>query len=385
MQVRTLGIALIFSFALAGCGGGAPGPGPSTAPPHGDMAKVVFSVVIPGAPGSSSARRPDYVSSNTQSLTVTVNSGTPQVFALTPATNPNCSASGGETTCSNLVAVAPPGTNDDFTFDMFASTNGTGTPLSIANDDNVEINKGVANQLGTLTLNPVLGSIAMSVSGSYAAGTSSSGNAIDITAKDPSGATIIAPGDYITSSGTANPIGLGLSGAGAANFTLSASSLAGPSNSATLAYNGNDGAVTVTASATGVTSQQQTITPTAQPITLTLASSASAADYLITNGPYELDFYASGITGTVTPVETGYSAPFTLQSTTCSSSEVSFSPSAGNSVSNGSAFTVSAVAAGSNASPAICTATFADTNGQTVSATFSVTTIGFTLDKTPRK
>lgn len=386
MRLRALGIGLVFAFGLAGCGGGAPFPGPIGTLPPGDNTEVVFSVVIPGAAASTShVRRPDYVSSNTQSLTLTVNSGTPQVFSLTPATNPNCTASGGETTCSNLFAVAPPGTNDDFSFAMYASTDGTGTPLSIANDDNVEINKGVANQLGTLTLNPVLGSIAMSVSGSYTAGTSSSGNAIDITAKDPSGATIIAPGDYVTSSNAANPIDLGLSGAGAANFTLSASALDGPSDSATLSYNGSDGAVTVTASATGVTSQTQTITPTAQPITLTLASSAPAADYLITNGPYELDFYASGITGTVTPAESGYSGSFTLESTTCSSSEVSFSPSTGNSVTNGNAFTVSAVAAGTSGSPAICTATFEDTNSQTVTATFSVTTLGFTLDRTHRK
>lgn len=316
---------------------------------------------------------------------MSINGGTAQVFALTPASNPDCTPVLGETVCSNLVAVAPPGTNDDFTFDMYASNNGTGTPLSIATDNNVEINEGVANQLGTLTLNPVLGSIAMSVSGTYTAGTSSSGNAINITAKDPSGATIIAPGSYVTSADASDPIGLALSGAGASNFSLSASSLAGPSNSATLGYNGDDGAVTVTASATGVTSQTQTITPSAQAITLTLASSASASDYLITNGPYELDFYESGITGTVKPSEVGYSGSFTLESTTCSSSEVSFSPSAGNSVTNGNSFTVSAVAAGTSASPAICTATFEDSNSQTVTSTFSVTTLSFTLDKTPRK
>jgi hypothetical protein len=58
---------------------------------------------------------------------------------------------------------------------------------------------------------------------------------------------------------------------------------------------------------------------------------------------------------------------------------VSFSPSAGNSVTNGGAFTVSAVAAGTTTSPAICTATFEDSNSQTVSATISVTTLSFTL------
>lgn len=375
--------------ALAGCGGSSGGftgsPPPPPPVPDGS-AKVSFSVVIPSASQNTAAveRRREYVSSNTRSVTVTVNSGSAQIFSLTPSTNPSCVSSNGETTCSNLIAVAPPSTNDDFSFATYASADGSGTPLSVAADDNVEINEGVTNQLGTLTLNPVLASLAMNVAGTYVAGRPSNGNPINIVAKDPSGATIIAPGNYTTSANVPDPIGLALTGVGTGNFTLSTAALANPNQSATLSYNGNDGAVTVTASATGVTSQQQTITPTAQSITLTLASSASASEYLITNGPYELDFYAPGLTGTVTPSEVGYVGSFTLESTTCNASEVTFTPGAGGSVASGDGFTVSAVAAGTAISPAICTATFEDGSGQTVTATFSVTEISFSLDRRSR-
>ena len=388
MKTKSLMSALALVL-LTACGGGTIGQPP---PSHGgggnnnDFAKVVFSVIIPSASSNgNSSKRPNYVSTNTASMSLVVDGGTAQDFALTPSTNSNCTAGGSGTTCSNLQAVAPPGT-DSFQFTLYQGANETGSVLSISNVVNKVIQQGVANQLGAFTLNPVIGSISLGIAGTYTAGTSSSGNAVNISVKDPSGATIIGPGSYVTSSDTLAPVSLTSS---AASFTFavdggsaaSTGSLNTASDTATLSFNGTVGTSTIAAtdSQNSAITASQVINPTAQPIVLTLASSASAADYSITTSPAELDFYESGITGTVKPSESGYAGSFTLESTTCSSADVTFSPTAGNSVTNGNSFTVSAVAAGTTGSPAICTATFKDANGQTASATFSVTTISFGL------
>lgn len=312
-------------------------------------------------------------------MSLSVNGGAAQVFALTPSTNPSCSSGGGNIVCSNLTAIAAPGT-DTFVFTMYKEATplpATPTVLSIATITGEVIQEGVANQLGTFTLNPVIGTVAMSVgapSGGYKAGTASSGNAITISTKDPSGATIIAPGSYVNASGTTTPIGLSSS---TTPFTFSAGTLNGPSASATLSYSGAavNGTTTITAAASGVTPATQTISALTAPIVATLSSTASGSAYHINSATPELDFYSTGINGTVALSENGYSGTFTLTSTTCGS-WVTFSPAVGN---TGSSFTATAAAAGTSTTPAICTATFTDSFSQTLSVTFSVTTISYTL------
>ncbi len=327
-----------------------------------------------------------YVSSNTHSMALIVNGGTPQIFALTPSTNPNCSVGGGATICSNLQAVAAPGT-DSFEFAMYQQAlplPPSPTTLSIATVNNEVVSQGVANQLGTFTLNPVLGSLALSVAeptGGFMPGTSSSGNAISIAAKDPSGATIIGPGYYVNASGTPTPLSLT---SNQTPFTFSVNGAApsvdgienGPSDSATLAYSGTSvGAPTIISAGVGSLIASQTISTLTKPISVALTSSAPGGDVHIVTGPYELDFFTTTITGTVALSELGYAGTFTLNSTTCGS-WVAFSPGVG---STGALFTVTAAAAGSSSTPAICTATFGDMFGQTVNVTFSVTTIGFNV------
>lgn len=319
-------------------------------------------------------------------MSVVVNGGTAQVFGLTPSTNANCTSSGGATTCANLQAVAPPGT-DSFVFTMYADAlplPASPTELSTATVPNQVVAQGVANQLGTFTLNPVVGSIAMSFtepSGGFVVGTPSSGNAINLTVKDRSGATIIGPGKYVIQGSGVTPVSLtstqtpfmfSVDGATAA----ATGSLVGPSDTATLSYTGASvNAITTIEAAIGSYSSSQTISALTAPITSTLSSSASAADYHITTSPAELDFYETGINGTVALAESGYSGSFTLQSTTCGS-WVTFSPTTGNSATS---FTATAASAGTSASPALCTATFTDSYSQTLSVSFSVTTISFGL------
>ena len=388
--------ALTLSFALNACGGGAGGVTPPGTPggSHGhDQAKVIFTVVIPGGL-STSARRASYISTNTQSMSLVVNGGSPQVFALTPSSNANCTSSSGAIVCSNLEASAPPGT-DSFVFTLYQNAvplPTTPTVLSIAAVNNQVITMGVANQLGTFTLNPVLGSMSFSITApgsGWSAGTAASGS-VNIIAKDPSGATIIAPGSYVTAANVAAPIGLSTNQSADWTFSVDSGaaaatgSLAAPSDTASILYNGTAVNATTVTAASGSISATQTISALHGTMAATLSSSASAANYHITTAPPELDFYETGITGTVGLSETGYSGNFTLQSDTCNTTDdasatgnyLTFSPGVGNS---GTSFTASALAAGTSAHPAICTATFADTFGQTLSVTFSVTTISFGL------
>ena len=391
-------VTLTAAAALSACGssGGAGASGQPLPPAGTDAAQVFFSVTIPAPSPTGDARgrvRPDYVSLNTQSMSVSVNGGLPQVFALTPSTNSNCSVSSGATVCSNLEVSAAPGV-DSFTFALYSNAvplPSSPTVLSIVTVANKQIAEGVANQLGVFTLNPVLGSVALSVSipaGGFTAGSAASGLALNVATKDPSGATIIAPGEYVNASGAATPIGLSTNWTTSPNDAVwsfsvdggsyaQTGSLASPADHAELAYSGASiaGTTTITAAAGSISASQE-ISAIVAPIVAKLSSSVSAADYLVTTEPPELDFYESGISGTVSLSELGYSGSFTLTSTTCSSADVTFSPAAGQS---GTSFAVDAISAGTTASPAVCTATFADTNSQTLSVTFSVTTISFGL------
>ncbi|MDE2481702.1 MAG: hypothetical protein KGN02_05895 [bacterium] len=397
MTFRVGVLAFLFAFCAAGCGGSGGGVGkPPVVPPSHDMGDIRFTIVVPNQTAIASAHvGPSYISSNAHTLVLTVNGGTPQIFGLTPSTDPNCSTTSGTTTCSNLDASAPFGTDTlSFQLDQEATPlPASPTVLATTVIANEQVLEGVANQLGTFTLNPVIGSISFSLSepsGGFQPGTASSGNAINVLVKDPSGATVIAPGTYVTASDAANPIGL-TSSQGAFTFSVDGASaaatgsLSGPSNAATLGYSGATVAATTTISATaGAITASQTIAALQAPITATLTSSASGNDYHVVTAPPELDFYATGITGTIALAENGYAGSFTLQSDTCNTTDdasatgnyLSFSPGKGQS---GSSFTVSANAAGTSANPAICTATFTDANGQTLSVTLSVTTISFGL------
>lgn len=315
-----------------------------------------------------------------------VNGGTAQTFGLTPGTNPNCSTTGGVTTCANLSAAAPYGT-DSFTFKLFEDSlplPGSPTLLSTTTVNNEVVQEGVANQLGTFTLNPVIGSFSFSLTepgGGFSPGTASSGNAINTILKDPSGAIILGLGAYADATDTLTPI-VFTSSQTPFSFSIdggtagASGSLSTPADSATLSYSGASvGSTTTITAATPSFTATQTIAALTAPIQSSLSSSAAAADYHIITAPPEIDFYATGISDTVGLSEAGYSGSFTLQSTTCGS-WVSFSPSVGNSATS---FSATAQSAGTSANAAICSATFSDTYGQTLSVTFSVTTISFGL------
>jgi hypothetical protein len=384
-------LVAVVAVAMASCSPSGGGTTTSVTSAGGGTALTSFTIVIPlGTVAASSVRRAQYVSANSKSIGVTITNGVsttgPTYFSLSGA---GCTTASNVTTCTYQMA-APVGT-DAFAFTLYSDTYTTGgaapsTPLSTANVPNQVIQVGVANQIGTFTLNPIIGSMQIAVSqpvGGFTVGSASNG-AVNLTVKDASGATIIAPGVYVNASDTTTPIGLtssqtpftfALDGGTAA----STGTLNGPSDTAILDYSGIGltGTTTITAAAAGVTSATQVLPATGvDPIVATLSSSASGSQYHITTSPAELDFYASGITGTIALAETGYAGTFTLASSTCSSSFVTLSPGVGQ---TGSSFTIGAVSGGTTGNKAICSATFTDTNGQSLSATFTVTTISYSF------
>ncbi|MBV8491582.1 MAG: hypothetical protein JO199_13730 [Candidatus Eremiobacteraeota bacterium] len=410
MRAKRIAAFALGVLSLTACGGGGRSgfssggmlPAPAFPALSGSAAGTVqFSVTIPVR-----GRRSRYISPNTQSMSVAVNGGKPQAIGLTPATNPNCS--GGKRkpiVCKNLTVKAGGG-KDTFAFELYeqALVNGAlpagATVLSRYTTPRIEIAAGTTNNLGVFTLNPVIGSLALTVGGAgfeFTPGTPSSNVAVDLIAKDPSGATIVAPGEYADSAGKLTPVKIATTLTkppfdAVFTFTVngvttgSSAIVKGPADKITVSYSGlivpgasfelDGGAVK-----TGVPVKTQKGAP--------LVTAACAQTYdLCANGTRSsngsVQFANLEDTATLTPSEPGWTGKFghefTLSSDTCNMADdpaaggdwATFSPKKGQS---GATFTITAKSASSNASlPATCNAVLADGGGNTVTMDVSVTT-----------
>jgi hypothetical protein len=415
-------VASVAALCLAACSGGGgsmggPPPAPPAAPPagKGHTALLTFNLTIPvKRRAASHTRRPRYISPNTQSMTVTVNGGTPQPIGLTPTSNPNCTGNGTSTpiVCTHLTVKAAAG-SDTFTFKLYEQPlSGGKVPAgatllsSYTTPAPFTIVAGVTNSLGTFTLNPVLGSLKIAVAlpvGGFVAGAASNGVPITLTAKDPSGATIIAPGTYVDSNGNPAPVTLSTNQTTApfsSAFTFAVNggtphgngTVDGPSDVATLDFTG------LTVPATLVTAASGSISATAhvaaiQGAPLVTAVCNDPVD-VCTDGSFggngSIQFTAVGDTATLTPSEAGwtnapYAQSFTLQSDTCNPTDdptaggnwATLSPGVGQ---NAASFTLTAQNAGVTGNTANCVAVLADGTGQTVTMTVEVTLGGIGIN-----
>jgi hypothetical protein len=223
-------LAGVVTLALCACGGGgsasvAPGGGShGTGGGTGPTAQTTITITIPLDEGGSSngtrgaqSVRPTYVSTNTNSMTITVGGNALQgsPYNLAPASN-LCTGTGTET-CT-IQVPAPVGTNETWVIDIYESSNGTGTPLALDSASET-VTQGQLNTID-FTLNPVVNaySVAWSsldtgdaICNTYSGGApvftpgSDTGQCgvLAVTAEDASGATIISPGSYYTASGSA--------------------------------------------------------------------------------------------------------------------------------------------------------------------------------------
>lgn len=140
--------ALAGLFALHACGGGQSSPAPSSQNLRTQGALVPVTIRIDMPPATSSLkRRPAYLSQGTQSITISVNGGTPVAQNLTPAGG-NCSTpSFSAGPVCTLITSAPVG-SDTFTFVTYDQTNGAGNKLS----QNTVMQQIVAGQLNAVSV-----------------------------------------------------------------------------------------------------------------------------------------------------------------------------------------------------------------------------------------
>lgn len=212
------GGAVATAALLAGCGGGGgtatspPMSTPTTSPSSyaGPFAAVSFSIRIPapGASGSSSARsgsssarRPQYVSPNTASVSFTLNSATAMTagqvtaynatgfgtFNVTPGSGA-CVASAGGFDCTENVNL-PPG-SDNVTINATQGANGTGPLLSTVTQTLV-VNTAQNNPFSVVLLGQVA-SVTLTGAALSANDTShaTTGEVLTVNAADSSGNVI---------------------------------------------------------------------------------------------------------------------------------------------------------------------------------------------------
>ena len=268
--------------ALAGCGSAPVPHSPSTLVPgaanSAATAPAAVSVTIPRGDGTSAqARRAQYISAQTQSVTISVDGATPVVVDTTPS-SPGCSEEAGGLVCSTIVD-APLG-DVTFTVATYDQLDGAGNRLS-ESTTTMTIVAGVTNQL-PIVLGGIVHSISLSLSPQVAQIERSATIQVNVVARDANGSIITGSGSYLDKSG--NPETISLS-SGDSNGVLSAASVASPSDSITLAYNGHGSTttpivITATPSDSSLSPQTADLNPTKLQYTSVEYPVPTAASYL---------------------------------------------------------------------------------------------------------
>lgn len=222
-NVCALVVATGCVLVLAACGGGggsagpplvhATGPAPVTTPTAGPQgfAPVSFTITLPKV-ASANSRNTLFVSPSTTSISVSVNSTTPQVFACTP---PTCSGS----------FVAPAGGSVNFLFSALdaqskVDANGSVTQVIAANGSNVI----------SVALNGVVANVGLTATPAGLSSAVSGASTVSATAYD-------VDGDIITGTYSA-PIVVSTTDT-TGTIAVTGATLAGSTSTATLTYTYN--------------------------------------------------------------------------------------------------------------------------------------------------
>ena len=269
----------VIAIAATGCSGGgaaatttslptaaAPATGYPSGPPSGTTttpstaSSVVFTITVPtnGTSSSSAARRPDYVSTGTQSVKVALTMLNGSAYSATPAQTKACTS-----TCSLTFAAVPVGV-DGFTVTTYNSTVALQSAATALSTDYATATVVTAT---TTSLPMVLDGIPAAISSMTFAttpvipGTAVPSDTVSFMATDAAGKQIIGSAPFVTSAnitnttGNLNPITL------TTNDTLGAvaivtASLPNPGSTGAFSYSGLNIATntdSITASAPGVT------------------------------------------------------------------------------------------------------------------------------------
>jgi hypothetical protein len=264
---------------LAGCGGGG-GTMPPPPPAHGTQgAKVAFSITIPAKSQTQGAsRRPLYVSSGTQSISIVVtpsggNALPTQTFNVTPTSSGCATASGGAITCTETVDAGVG--SDTFAVSCYSGTGGAGSVLATGSTtQTIVINT-------TNSVNVTLGGVIASLTVVAPSTILENGPnprsytiPIGLIAKDPSGATIIGSDPYVN-----GPATLTMSDPGG-TMTGGNATFTNPTSTATVTYSGNPdrAGATFTLTASGIPTAAATTKSFAPPVPANLSLWLDASD-----------------------------------------------------------------------------------------------------------
>jgi streptogramin lyase len=258
-MVRRVVSVVALAAVLSGCGGG--GASVSPAAPvvsGGASANVSFVIRVPSSTGTAARlRRPAYVSPSTQSLTIANSSGTVLVTAnLTPQST-GCTAPTATTplTCT-VSATVPAGTNT-LTIASYDRPGATGAKVAVAALQVTAAASGPTTV--NLTLSGIVASLALVLDPAALPTGTAARSAVLLNALDPDGNIIVGPETFVDAGGNALTITLANSDA-SGKTTLAKSTFTAPGGT-DLSYNGTAlASATLTASATGVTSKNATLT-----------------------------------------------------------------------------------------------------------------------------
>ena len=256
-------IALV--FLAAGCSGGGGGSAslpagsvnaPVTGGASGGTANAQVQILIPAPTTVASSRRAQYISSSTQSLVFAPATGNPIVVPLTP-TSPGCSAGTNGTTCTVNVPL-PVGANQQFLVSTFASTDGSGTALSVTKVTQ-SIVAGQVNPIA-LTLFGVPKTVTLTAQTAAIPSVAATSIPVTVTVKDASGSTIVGNSSFSDANGNAVTITLADSDTTGAT-KITPATLTAP-GSASVAYDNYFQPTTaaITAGGTGLTNSIATLT-----------------------------------------------------------------------------------------------------------------------------
>ncbi|MBV8371528.1 MAG: hypothetical protein JO036_21670 [Candidatus Eremiobacteraeota bacterium] len=409
-------------LALAGCGGGGGGssqpqpPPVPTAAPNGPFYTPQFTIVVPsgGKSGSSakvksSARTPNYVSSGTLSVQITLTADSvgiaPNTITGNPATTviPANSCNSG---CTVNGPPSPPGTDSFLIVTYDNNVPASGHPLNAAQLNNVTITAG-QNNPQSVTLGAIPKTLSVSGvptgGGAFTAGTASQAANVSVVAVDAAGVTIPTGHTpnvfYVDATGTAINVTLsdpdtGQHGScvintGTSTCTTGAATsvtFSGPDVTRVLAYDGlaeND--VTLTASASTATNGTAIFEPKLNAPVFN-GSQATPSGVALSGSP-EIDLFATsgiGSTGSESFTESGWTnAPYghalthaetgACTGTATSMSQIATISTGANDTTNGTPFTATVVGSPVTGS---CPSTISDGlsgNGTDGSATLTVT------------
>ncbi len=243
----------------------------ATAAPQGNNVTPQFRIVVPAKLAASRTRRaPQFVSTATMSITITITNapaGSTPTSVTTDISGASC-ASG----CTVNGPPSPPGRLDNYLLTTFDQTGGVGNALDTATASITPV-FGQTTTATVTMLGIPFSIVILGVPTNFQAGTTNQSTPLNVVVADHSGETIT--GTY------ANPVvinqpdsptlfGVAITGTNTACGILQCVTMTGSSDALTFFYDGRaENPVTLTSSATGVSGSNAgtaTFTPVLQPI-----------------------------------------------------------------------------------------------------------------------